>query len=249
MDVFEADYSNLFAAGLRGIQSRSTDPDRSPQPDISSSIGAGSADRDQDVKHVKGPSVPSFWKSFLLSTRLWRLPSRFPRAEMSSSAVRNLKSWTNAVSKASRRQSIPSHVVEESSLKLRILDWSSHVSNALGTLDEEDEYVDPDLFDEVDPVDVPESTPTTKILLTLPSSVSLGEQEISSALEQHDYRMSLQALPVHMMLPSLRYRSFFSSDDETTWETASASSSEDESGLEDDWDQFRVEWIDFDGAH
>jgi hypothetical protein len=122
------------------------------------------------------------------------------------------------------------------------LTWGTHYS-------EEDEYVDPDLFDEVDPVDVPESTPTTKILLTLPSSVSLGEQEISPALEQHDYRMSLQALPVHMMLPSLRYRSFFSSDDETTWETASASSSEDESGLEDDWDQFRVEWIDFDGAH
>ena len=54
---------------------------------------------------------------------------------------------------------------------------------------------------------------------------------------------------MHMMLPSLHYRSFFSSDDETTWETASASSSEDESGLDDVWDQFRVEWIDFDGAH
>jgi hypothetical protein len=106
--------------------------------------------------------------------------------------------------------------------------------------------MEPYLFDEVDPVDVPASTPT-KILLTLPSSASLGEQEICPALEQHGYRMSLQALPMHMMLPSLPYRSFFSSDDETTWETAS--SSEDESGLEDDWDQFRVEWIDFDGDH
>ena len=105
--------------------------------------------------------------------------------------------------------------------------------------------MDPYLFDEVDPVDVPASTPT-KILLTLPT---FGEQEISPALEQHDDRMSLQTLPMHMMLPTLPYRSFFSSDDETTWESASDSSSEDESGLDDVWDQFRVEWIDFDGAH
>jgi hypothetical protein len=75
----------------------------------------------------------------------------------------------------------------------------------------------------------------------------LGEQAISPALVQHDRRMSLQTM--HMMLPSLPYRSFFSSDDETTWESASDSSSEDESGLDDDWDQFRVEWIDFEGAH
>jgi len=108
---------------------------------------------------------------------------------------------------------------------------------------EEDECEDP-LFDEVDPVEVPASTPT-KILLT---SASLEEQ-ITSALEQHDHHMSLQSLPVHMMLPSLPYQSFFSSDDETTWETASASSSEDESELDDVWDQFCVEWIDFDGAH
>jgi len=116
------------------------------------------------------------------------------------------------------------------------------VSNAVGTLDEEDGCVDPYLFDEVDPVDVPAST---KFFLTLPTS--LGEQEISPALEQHEHRMSLQAM--HMMLPSLPYRSFFSSDDETTWESVSDSTSEDESGLDDDWDQFRVEWIDFDGAH
>lgn len=108
--------------------------------------------------------------------------------------------------------------------------------------------MEPYVFDEieVDPVDVPASTPT-KIFLAVPSSASSEEQEISPVLERHGYHMSLQALPMHMMLPSLRYQSFFSSDDETTWETASASSSEDESGLEDDWDQFRVEWIDFDG--
>lgn len=241
MDVFEADYSNLFAAGLRGIQSRSTDSVRPP-----SSIGAGSADRDQDVKRVKGPSVPpSLWKSFLLPTRLWRRPSRFPRTEETSPAVRNLTLLNDTASKSSPQQSIASDVVEESSLKLRILDWSLRVSNAVGTLDEEDGCVDPYLFDEVDPVDVPASTPR-KILLTLPTSASLGEQEISPPLEQHGHRMSLPTLPIHKMLPALPYRSFFSSDDETS---ASDSSSEDESGLDDVWDQFRVEWIDFDGAH
>jgi hypothetical protein len=86
---------------------------------------------------------------------------------------------------------------------------------------------------------------STKFFLTLPTS--LGEQDISPALEQHEHRMSLHTM--HMMLPSLPYRSFFSSDDETTWESASDSSSEYGSGLDDDWDQFRVEWIDFDGAH
>jgi len=96
---------------------------------------------------------------------------------------------------------------------------------------------------------VPASSPT-KILLTLPTSASLEEQEISPVLEQHDHRMSLhQALSMHKMLPTLPYRSFFSSDDEITWESASASTSDDESGLDDDWHQFRVEWIDFDGSH
>lgn len=109
--------------------------------------------------------------------------------------------------------------------------------------------MDPYLVDQVDSIDVPASTPR-KILFTLPTSASLGEQEISPALEQHGYHMSFPALPMHMMLPPRHYRSFFSSDDEeTTWDSASASSSEDESGLDDDLDQFRVEWIDFDGAH
>ena len=137
MDVFEADYSNLFAAGLRGIQSRSTDADQ-PQlhPATSSSVGAGSADCDQDVKRVKSPSFPSpFWKSFLLSTRLWRRPSRFPRTEKASSAVHSLTFLNDTSSRSSRRQSIPSDAGEESSLKLRILDWSLRVSNAVDTLE------------------------------------------------------------------------------------------------------------------
>jgi hypothetical protein len=101
--------------------------------------------------------------------------------------------------------------------------------------------VDPHLFDKVDPVDVPAST-RTKILVTLPTSPSSGEQVISP-VQQCDRRVSL---PMHMMLPALPYHSFFVSDDDSTWESASAS--DDESGMDDDWHQFRVEWIDFDGA-
>lgn len=109
--------------------------------------------------------------------------------------------------------------------------------------------MDPYVFDKVDPVDVPASTRTT-ILVTLPTSPSLGEQVISPVQGHRDHRVSLQTLSMHKMLPTaFPYHSFFSSDDETTWESESAYSSDDESGLDDDWHQFRVEWIDFDGAH
>ena len=131
MDVFEADYSNLFAAGLRGIQSRSTDPDRSSsKSQLQPAIGS-----DQGVERVEGPNVPSsVWKSFLPSTRSWRRPPRLPQSVKTPSVVRNLTSWSGFVSKSARRDSIPSNILEESSLKLRILDWSLHVSNAVDTL-------------------------------------------------------------------------------------------------------------------
>jgi len=93
---------------------------------------------------------------------------------------------------------------------------------------------------------VPASKRAT-ILVTLPTAASLGEQVISPMQGQRDHRR-MSTLPMHMMLSSLPYHSFFSSDDDTTWESATVSSS-DESGLDDDWHQFRVEWIDFDGAH
>lgn len=108
--------------------------------------------------------------------------------------------------------------------------------------------MDPYLFNKVDPVDVPASSRKT-ILVTLPTSTSLGEQVISPMQGQRDRRLSLQTLPMHMVLPALPYHSFFALDEETNWESDSTSSSDDESGLDDDWHQFRVEWIDFDGAH
>ncbi len=120
---------------------------------------------------------------------------------------------------------------------------------------EEDECVDP-YMGKVDPVDAP-ATARTPILVALSSAASLWEHELPplqlltpSRSSQRARRVSLQTLPVHTMLPKRPYRSPFDLGDETVWESASGSESESdsESGLDDDWHQFRVEWIDFDVA-
>lgn len=140
MDLFETDYSNLFAAGLRGIQSRPTGRSTSePQLGPAVSSSTGSAARDEDVKRVKEPTIPpSFWKTFLLPTRFWRPPSRSPRrGKPSSSAVRSPTASNDARSKPARPQPqlMPRDIVEETSLNLRILDWSVRVSNATAFLE------------------------------------------------------------------------------------------------------------------
>lgn len=139
--------------------------------------------------------------------------------------------------------------MEETALDVRIWDWSTRVSNATTVFDEDDECFDPHL-DKVDPVDAP--TPArTAILVSLPSSAPLWEhqfpnQPLTPSRPSHrDRRVSLQTLPAHKTLPSHSYRSSFDSE-ETVWESGSSSSSDDESALDDDWHQFRVEWIDFD---
>ncbi|KAH9988857.1 hypothetical protein BJV77DRAFT_1069876 [Russula vinacea] len=157
MDLFETDYSNLFAAGLRGIQSRPTGRSTSePQLGPAVSSSTGSAARDEDVKRAKEPTIPP---------RFGR-PSFSPRdSGVPPHVLRGGESLLH-----------PRDIVEETSLNLRILDWSVRVSNATAFLDDEDdECVDPYLFDKVDPVDVPAST-RTKILVTLPTSPSSGEQ-------------------------------------------------------------------------
>lgn len=101
-------------------------------------------------------------------------------------------------------------------------------------------------LDQVDPVDTPSSA-REAILVKLP----LGEhnipatQPLSSRPSQRDRRVSVQTLPVYMMLPAQPYRS--SLEKGAVWESESVSSLDDESGMDDDWRQFRVEWIDFDG--
>ena len=131
MNVFvETSYSNLFAAGLRVIHSRSTgrrsssDPQLSSLVSLSSSIGA--------VDHDQHPPVssrtPSSRKTFHFPTRLWRLPS--PRSEKSGSADANIMATKDANSKPARRRSMPGGTVEETTLDVRIWDWSTRMSFA-----------------------------------------------------------------------------------------------------------------------
>jgi hypothetical protein len=115
----------------------------------------------------------------------------------------------------------------------------------------EDECVDPYLH-KVAPINTP--SPARKaILVTLPSHASLGEHNIpatqpfTSPQRQRDRCVSVQTLPVHMILPAQSYRP--SLEKTALWESESVSSSGDGSGMDDDWRQFRVEWIDFDGDH
>jgi hypothetical protein len=109
----------------------------------------------------------------------------------------------------------------------------------------EDECVDPYLhkIDSGSP-----SSNRKAIIVTLPNSPSLEEHGIpTSQTRLRDRRVSVQTVPVHMMTthpsrPSLDKRAVW--DDEST---SNSSSSDGRSGMDNDWRQFRVEWIDFEG--
>lgn len=102
--------------------------------------------------------------------------------------------------------------------------------------------MDPYLDDKVDPVDTPLPT-RTAFLVALPST--------ASPLWEHDFPVSLPSQHEHLHRRSLRtsylrhpYSPFHKETATCQWELHSASSHE-ESGIDDDWHQFRVEWIDF----
>ena len=107
----------------------------------------------------------------------------------------------------------------------------------------------------MDPVDAPKSA-RSSVLTEQPNVASLWKHELPtfqplapSRPSHLDRRVSLQALPVHTMVPERPYHSTFDLGEDTVWESTSESSDDDESDLDDDWHQFRVEWIDFDVAH
>ena len=101
-----------------------------------------------------------------------------------------------------------------------------------------DSYMD----DKVDPVDTPLPT-RTAFVVALPSTASpLWEHDFPVSMpSQHEqqYRKSMR-----MPHPRHAYSSSFKETTARQWELHSASSHE-ESGIDDDWHQFRVEWIDF----
>jgi hypothetical protein len=131
MNGFETDYSKLFAAGLRVIQSRSKGRRSSESQHCTPVSNAPSSIATADYDHLPTASskAASSRKTFHFPTRLWRLPSS--RNEMTESAVRNLAAATNdPKSKPARRRSMPSGVMEETTLDVRIWDWSTRVSYA-----------------------------------------------------------------------------------------------------------------------
>jgi len=253
MNVFETSYSNLFAAGLRVIHSRSTSRRSSSDSQlrslVSHSPSTGAVDHDQ-LSSVSS-RAPSSGKTFHFPTRLWRLPS--PRNEESESAGANMTAAKDATSRPAHRRSMPGGIMEETTLDVRIWDWSTRVSFATTILEEEDGCVDPYLC-RVDPVDAPKPA-RSSVLIAPPNVASLWKHELPvlqslapSRPSQRDRRVSLQALPVHTMAPKRPFYSTFELGEDTVWESTSESS-DDESDLDDDWHQFRVEWIDFDVAH
>ena len=106
-----------------------------------------------------------------------------------------------------------------------------------------EEYVDPCLEDKVDPVDTPLPTRAT-FLVALPST--------AAPLWEHDFPVSLPSQHEQQHRRSMTwspqrrhpYSAPLKDSSTCQWELASASSRE-ESGIDDDWHQFRVEWIDF----
>ncbi|KAI9434389.1 hypothetical protein H4582DRAFT_797200 [Lactarius indigo] len=242
MNVLQTDYSNLFAAGLRVIESRSTGRGSSHPVQTVSSTNLNSSASDREPSEDSAASIEvAPKKTSRFSTKLWRRVSW--RREKPSSANTNAVEGGVKPRRRSWRSMLPGCVGQETALDARIWDWSTSVYHATTLLgDEREERTDPYLDDKVDPVDTPLPT-RTAFLVALPSTAApLWEHDFPVSLpsqnEQQRRRSLHMPLPRHAYSPSLKETSAFQ------WELASASSHE-ESGIDDDWHQFRVEWIDF----
>jgi len=242
MNVLQTDYSNLFAAGLRVIESRSTDRGSLSHPvHAVSSLNRSISDLEPEEK---APIEVAPKKTSRFPAKIWHHVSR--RREKSSSSA-NASTLASGAQSPPRRwlSMLPGNVREETPLDARIWDWSTHVYHATtlpGKEREGEEWADPYLDDKVDPVDTPLPI-RTAFLVALPSTASpLWERDFPVLLpSQHEqqHRRSLR-----MPHPRHPYSSSLKETTAYQWELSSASSHE-ESGIDDDWHQFRVEWIDF----
>lgn len=243
MNVLQTDYSNLFAAGLRVIESRSTGRGSSESHPVHAVSPTNSnlspSDREPEGEFA-APIDVSPKKTSRFSTKLWRRVSW--RREKPSSANTNVVDGGAKPHQRTWRSMLPGCVGQETALDARIWDWSTGVYRATTLGDEGVERADPYLDDKVDPVDTPLPT-RTAFLVALPST--------AAPLWEHDFPVSLpnqheQQRRRSLYMPRQR-RAYSPSLKETSacqWELGSASSHE-ESGIDDDWHQFRVEWIDF----
>jgi len=233
--VLQTDYSNLFAAGLRVIESRSTGRGCSPVFTVSSTdlnLSASVEDAPIEVPPKKSSRFPA---------NLWRHVSS--RKEKSSSTNGSFLADDAKPRHWRWRSMLPGSIGQDAPLDERIWDWSTSVYHATALpMEEGADGVDTYLEDKVDPVDTPLPTRAT-FLVALPSS--------AAPLWEHDFPVSLpsQHEQQHRRSPwSPQRRHPYSAplkdSNACQWELATASSRE-ESGIDDDWHQFRVEWIDF----
>ncbi|KAH9063549.1 hypothetical protein EDB87DRAFT_127617 [Lactarius vividus] len=220
MNVLQTDYSNLFAAGLRVIESRSTGRGSSQSyPVHAVSLNLSASDRDPEGEFA-APVEDSPKKTSRFSTKLWRRVSW--RREKPSSANTNVVDDDAKPRQRTWRSMLPGCVGQETALDERIWDWSTGVYHATTLGDEGVERADPYLDDKVDPVDTPLPT-RTAFLVALPST--------TAPLWEHDFPISLPSQHEQQRRRSLHMPRSISSHEE--------------SGIDDDWHQFRVEWIDF----
>jgi len=239
MNVLQTDYSNLFAAGLRVIESRS--PGRGSFDAVSSTnLNWSSSDRVTE----EAPIDLSPKKSSRFPANLWRRVSW--GKEKSPSTNDSVLACGFKPRLWRLRSMLPGSVGQETPLDERIWDWSTSVYHATALPGDEGDgevCVDTHLDDKVDPVDTPLPTRAT-FLVALPST--------AAPLWEHDFPVSLPSQYEQQHRRSFRtpqrrhpYSTPLKDLTACQWELASASSHE-ESGIDDDWHQFRVEWIDFD---
>ena len=127
MNVLQTDYSNLFAAGLRVIESRSTGQGSSSYPvDAISSTDLILSTSEEDFT---APSEVAPNKSSRFPAKLWRHVSW--RTDKSSSSA-NTSALASGAKPPRRRwlSMLPGNVRQETPLDARIWDWSTRVYHA-----------------------------------------------------------------------------------------------------------------------
>ncbi|KAI0259663.1 hypothetical protein BC834DRAFT_1045133 [Gloeopeniophorella convolvens] len=245
MSVLYTDYSRLFSAGLRVIESRRTP--RRPHLAALSVLTHTSSHTSSDSPAPSPPPkrpAPAPWK------RLWRrsvLPKPIATPAPAPTPPHPEKADPRSAKRA-RRRMMPARVVEDTALDVRIWDWSARVSRLAaphrtafppltGPRRREDDG--PRDADRADPVLAPSSA-RTAILVALPAPACNDEGAKYTEGVAVPRRVSAQTLPVRVhpyRVPAPAAEDFWDSDSD---------SDDEEEEEEDAWRTFRVEWIDFD---
>ncbi len=131
MNVLQTDYSNLFAAGLRVIESRSTGRGSSESHPVyavsSTNLNLSASDREPE-EDFAAPIEVTPKKTSIFPTKLWRHVSL--RREKSSSPNTSALAGSAKPRHRRWRSMLPGSVGQETALDARIWDWSTSVYHA-----------------------------------------------------------------------------------------------------------------------